>query len=164
MIRMRKKLVFITLAVLLVFATALGWLWHLRSGLHKMRMPGKYQINLAKGPYAVWYFWSWPSKGIRSELQRIEIKIVQPNGSEIQRSPWPPSPSQYPADRYGDHVGREELQFEALTSGMYTVECASACVLVVVPTENYYHSYMDRQEFEGINDEFKFEPESSTIH
>lgn len=154
---MHQKLTISIVALLAVCLVIAGWLMYLRIGIHKLRMPATYDVQLPAGVYGLWYFWQWPSKGLRSAPHEISVTIIDESGRQVKPLPWPPTPSQYPPDKYGSHTGREEFQFKLLQSGKFKFHSKDACVFVIVPAAKYYDSVFGRAEFEGIYDDFNFD-------
>lgn len=151
---------------------------HLEHGVHKLTMPGRYEIALSTGGYQIWYFWLWPSKGIETDPHHPKLLFLN-DKHEIAipglETPGPhrstltiDSTQNYTEERVesfkGDYSMFQRNQgclvydITVKQAGNYIVSSDDKAVIVLVPKSSSYEFFEGPEDFWGSADDWNFEP------
>lgn len=151
-------------SLLIVFAAGLVFLFYFvhqkQTGLHKLLMPGTYQLKLEPETFSIWSFWEWPTKGISGVSDNPGISIVDQRGEPIPRNfvacPGPPL-------RTIQNVGRMRCSIVLKQPSLVTISSEEKCVVVVQPSSALIHEPITGLiSFFGCFDDFNFEKSKSS--
>lgn len=157
--RFQKPLVLVTLLTVCTSACIIiALILHANSkqrGVRKLLMPGSYLIHLpARTHFSVWYFWVWPSKGIREKFDTVSIEIATPAAELGRANIRRPGDTQ---NMFGN-IGRLEFEIETGTDCTVCVKCDKRCIVVLAPSSSWmYHPELGIDSFYGSFDDSNFD-------
>jgi len=131
------------------------------SRIHKLKMPGTFDLALARGEYQCWYFWEWKSKGVETKKRTtIDVSIYDDRGHIVK--------ALMEGERdFGSNIdlkgrsGRQEFIFKAIHPGHFRVICRQECVLAIVPSDSaYFYMFADTQRFASDDNDLHFDREN----
>jgi hypothetical protein len=149
----------LALSILLILSAFFFFIVTSEQGVHKLLMPGSYDVYLSANNYTAYTFWKWPSKLLNLEqpVQPINVVIIGKDNQLIQPDPRnPKAPITGPLLKSGSNEGRLEFELTLRKPGWYKISCKDKCVLAIVPGDKEY-LWFDAEEFYGSHDDLNFD-------
>jgi len=126
------------------------------SGVHKLRMPGTYYVNLPKGIYGIWNYSVWTSKGLNGKKSDLRLTVLdQGSGTKMDEKNFGNSDN-FNTTLFGKTAGSEERNYTIMKDGTYTFSSNQNCVVVIVPQDQSTF-FMSADGYIGENDDLNFD-------